>query len=307
MAISDQINKGISKGRDILATADALKGVLPEPISRALGEFINGKGMNGQSNRNINDFKALLNKLGGVARTNMFDVQIPIPKILQGKTTVNSSAVTAATVSLLCDTAVLPGVSFNTSEIKRYGFGALEKKPYLPTFADQTFTFIGDNTGVVHGFFYKWMNGIVKSDISPANQVNVGYNGLSAFEVEYKENYAVDIVITCYSETDQKIIVCTLRQAYPIFLGDVPLSWAENDQFMRVPVTFTFLNWDLDIIDINSTLQNPANSMSTLQKIIKVGTAIQTIASIRKPTGVADIINVVNNAKIAIGGLGGLF
>lgn len=302
MAISDQIYKGISKGRDVLATADAFKGILPEPLSKALGTFINGSSIRPNAHRNINEFRSLLNTRGGVARTNMFDVMISIPKIMGGRSGLDSRS-----LSLLCDSAVLPGVSLNTSEIKRYGVGVAEKKPYSPTYTDQTFSFIGDNTGAVHGFFYKWMNGIVKSDLSGGNQITTGYNGLSAFEVEYKDDYAVDIVITCYDEQDNKIIVCTLRKAFPIFLGDIQLSWSENDQFMKVPVTFNFTHWDLEIIDINSLVNNPGASMSTLQQIMRVGTAIQTIASIRKPTGVADIVNVVNNAKIAIGGLGGIF
>jgi hypothetical protein len=306
MAISDQINGIISKGRDTLGAVNVVKDFLPEPLQKALGEFINGRGSTGQSNRNINDFKALLNKFHGVARTNMFDVQIPVPPMMRGQTNINNNEVTATQISLLCEQATLPGVSLNTVDIRRYGTGATEKKPYLPTFADQTFMFIGDNVGAVHGFFYKWMNGIIKYDVNPGNLTRTGYNGSSAFEVEYKNSYAVDIVITCYDEADNSIIVCRLYNAFPIFLGDVQLSWADNDQYMRIPVTFTYYNWDLEIVNINSVLANPTSNLSALQKIIKAGTAIQTIASLRRPTGVADMINVVNNAKIAIGGLGGI-
>ena len=150
------------------------------------------------------------------------------------------------------------------------------------------------------------MTGIVKGDLSPQSSGTTSYNGLNAFEVEYKNDYAVDIVITCYDERDQSIVICTLRRAFPIFLGDIQLSWAENDSFMRIPVTFTYQTWDLEVININSVLTG--NYMSGLQKILKVGTAIQTIASIiHKPTGVADILNSVSKAKSVIGGLGGLF
>jgi hypothetical protein len=47
--------------------------------------------------------------------------------------------------------------------------------------------------------------------------------------------------------------------------------------------------------------------LSGLQKLLKVGTAVQTLASLRAPTGIADIINVVSNAKIAVGGLSDVF
>lgn len=313
MAITDSINGAISKGRDALGAVNAVKGLLPDPLRKALDSFLNGNSTTGASLRNVESFKSTISRLGGVARTNMFDVQIPVPIMMQGKTTVGvgNQQVNVQTrdVGLLCESAVLPGVALSTSDIRRYGYGPVEKKPYLTTFTDQTFTFIGDNTGAIHAFFYKWITGIVKGDISPSgNQMKVGYNGLGAYEVEYKENYAVDIVITCYDERDQSIVICTLRKAFPIFLGDVQLSWAENDQFMRIPITFTYQTWDLEVVNINSVLTDPANNMSGLQKIMKVGTAIQTIASvIKKPTGVADVLNSVNNAKRAIGGLSGLF
>jgi len=309
MAISDQINGVISKGRDALGAVNAVKSLLPEPLKKALNSFLNGNSTTGQSLRNVESFKSILNRLGGVARTNMFDVQIPVPPMMAGKSTVGTKTqvdVQTRDVGLLCESAVLPGMALSTSDIRRYGYGPVEKKPYSVVFTDQTFSFIGDNTGAIHAFFYKWMTGIVKGDLSPQSSGTTSYNGLNAFEVEYKNDYAVDIVITCYDERDQSIVICTLRRAFPIFLGDIQLSWAENDTFMRIPVTFTYQTWDLEVININSVLTG--NNMSGLQKILKVGTAIQTIASIiHKPTGVADILNSVSKAKSVIGGLGGLF
>ena len=306
MAITDFINKGISKGTDIVGTANALKSFLPEPLQKALGSFLNGPASAPNAHRNLNEFKSNLNRFGGVARTNMFDVRINIPTMLSAAGE-GAGGLSSRDISLLCEGATLPGISLNTTPIKRYGYGQVEKKPYLTTYTDQTFTFIGDNSGAVHGLFYKWMNGIVKGDEKTSNLTVSGYNGLSPYEVEYKENYAVDIVITCYDDTDQSIIICTLYEAFPIFLGDIQLNWADTDQLMRVPVTFTFTHWKLDTVNINQALSNPAQNLSGLQKLLKVGSAVQTLASLRKPTGVADIINVVDNSKKAIGGLGGLF
>jgi len=307
MAISDSINGLISKGTNVLGVTNALSDFLPPSLRTALGTFINGPSKNTPpSNRNLNTFRSNFNRYGGFARNSLFYVTIPTPQMMTGALSAGQTA-SALDLSLLCESVSLPGVSLATSEIRRYGYGAVEKKPYAPIFTDQTFSFLGDNKGIVHGHFYSWLNGIVKSDLNANDRLNQGYNGLSAYEVEYKENYAVDITITCLDETDQNIIICKLNQAYPIFLGDVSLSWSDNDSIMKVPVTFTFLNWNLETININSALQSPASELSGLQKLIKVGTAIQTLASLRKPTGIADIVNTVGNAKIAIGGLGGLF
>jgi len=324
MAISDGINGLISKGSFALGATSALSSFLPQPLQKALGTFLNGTPQRNASARNLNDFRASLNRHGGLARNTLFFVNIPSPRIMAaaGGNDNNSSInklskslqpqtsgniLTSSDLSLLCEQATLPGMSLTTSEIRRHGYGAVEKKPYSTVYTDQTFTFYGDNRGRVHRHFYSWINGIVKSDLIPSQTNLSGYNGLLPFEVEYKENYSVDITITCFDEVTQEIIICKLIQAYPIFLGDVSLSWAETDNIMRIPITFTYYNWELSRVNINAALTSPANNLSGLQKLLKVGTAIQTLASIRKPTGIADIINATSNARLATGGLRGLF
>lgn len=323
MAISDGINGLISKGSFALGATNALSSFLPESLQKALGTFINGTPQRSASARNLNDFRASLNRHGGMARNSLFFVSVPTPRILssaginnsltadslinQSQSRTSGSILTSSDLSLLCEQATLPGMSLTTSEIRRHGYGAVEKKPYSTVFTDQTFIFFGDNKGRVHRHFYSWMNGIVKSDLLPSQTSLAGYNGLSPFEVEYKENYSVDITITCFDEITQEIIICKLIQAYPIFLGDVSLSWAETDNIMRIPITFTYYNWELSRVNINAALTSPANNLSGLQKLLKVGTAIQTLASIRKPTGIADIVNATSNARLATGGLRGLF
>jgi hypothetical protein len=306
MSITDGINGLISGGTNLLGAASALSPILPQPLQNALGTFINGQPRSNISNRSLNDFRSSLNKFNGLARSSLFHVTIPVPKMMAGSTQ-GDNIVNSAELSLLCEQATLPGVSLATTEIKRHGYGAVEKKPYTAVFTDQTFNFYGDNKGSVHKYFYSWMNGIVKTDLNPNERALLGYNGLSPFEVEFKENYAVDIIITCVDEVKQDIIICKLNQAYPIFLGDVSLSWADTDTIMRLPITFTFYNWNLERVNINSALTSPANNLSGLQKLLKVGTAVQTLASLRAPTGIADIINVVSNAKIAVGGLSDVF
>ena len=47
--------------------------------------------------------------------------------------------------------------------------------------------------------------------------------------------------------------------------------------------------------------------LTFLQKVIKAATIAETIASLKKPQGVGDAINLVNNANIIGGGLSGFF
>jgi len=164
-------------------------------------------------------------------------------------------------------------------------------------------TFYGDASGTVHKFFYQWMTGMIKFDNSMSGRP--GQNKLMPFEVEYKDDYKVDITITTIDEKTRTLMEFKLYEAYPIALGDVPMSWGETDNFIKIPVTFTFTRWKRT--DLSLDLEEAFSGMSTVQKLLKAGTAIQTLASLRKPGNVADIINIVNNSKTAVGGVRSLF
>lgn len=297
---SDSINGIISKGRDAIGAAGAIADFpgVPDGIRNAIGSlFGTGRGLPaGQNRRDLNNFLGTVSKLKGFTRPAYFYIEIAPPLMM------NEESNNARTLSFLCESANLPGVSLATSEIRRYGYGPVERKPYAPIFVDTTMTFLADASGVVQKFFYKWMNGIVKFDEMPYGPVGqAGFNTIAPFEVNYKEQYARDILITTVDESNNDIVNVRLRDAYPIFMGDINLGWGDTDSISRLPITFTYFNWKIEKININQ-LQNTKDP-GIVQKLLKVGTAIQTLATIRKPNSVADVINVVNNAKIAIGGL----
>jgi hypothetical protein len=188
-------------------------------------------------------------------------------------------------------------VLLDTTQIKRYGFGPSEKKPYGATFVDVNMSFFGDGNYNVHRFFYSWMNKIVVFAKSPTEA--------NAFEVNYKEDYQTDIKITALDETGNTVTIVTLVNAYPIFLGDIPLSWSDTDSFVKIPVGFTYQYWKRELIDLGDKVQ--PGSTGILQKLMGATAALQVLSNIRKPNSIGDVINVVNNSKIAIGGLRGLF
>lgn len=311
--ISESINGVLAKTRDVAGVANVVRSVLPPSLSGPLDRLFGDSRTTGlQSEKGLNVFFSNLNRLRGVQKTSHFYVRLPIPyKLLNDKAIQNiqsqsmsiSGSDQAREIGLLCEACSLPGVSLNTSEIRRYGIGVQEKRPYLPTFTDQSFSFIGDNTGKIHRFFYLWMNSIVRYNAYPT-QAGSKFIGLEPFEVEYDKNttgipnYKVDIIITTVDETNRVINELQLFNAYPIFLGDVQLNWSETDSFVRFPVTFTFSHWRLEKIDVSDVLKTQKAEPTLLDRLIKGATALQVLASLKKPTGVGDIINVVNNAKI---------
>lgn len=286
-----------AKGREVSGAANALRDFLPAPIVGAIDSVLGGNILPLGARKGISGFRSTLNSLGGLQRSNHFYVTIPNPKILAGD-------IGPTLLPFLTETANLPGVSLATSEVRRYGIGPIERKPYAPVFVDTQMSFYGDASGTVHKFFYKWMTGIVKFDNDPSIG-KPGYSGLRPFEVEFKRDYAVDISIITIDEKERKASEFKLFQAYPIAMGDIGMNWGETDGFIKIPVTFTFQRWKRT--DISLDLDEEFSGLSPIQSILKIGSAIQTLASIRKPNNVADIISVVNNSKTALGGLSRLF
>lgn len=297
---SQSINRFISKSRDVAGTANALLDLpgVPSELRNAVGSlFGTGRGLApGQNRRDLNNFLGTVSKLKGFTRPAYFYVEISTPRMMTRESN------NARNLAFLCETANLPGVSLATTEIRRYGYGPFERKPFSPTFADITMSFFADASGLVQKFFYKWINGIVKFDELPFGPIGeTQTTKLAPFEVNYKENYKADIIITTVDESNNDIINVRLRDAYPIFMGDINLGWGDTDSISRLPITFTYYNWKIENININQLQES--RSPGLIQSLIKTGTAIQTLASIRKPNNVADVINVVNNAKIALGGI----
>ena len=225
----------------------------------------------------------------GVARTNQFEIVITPPKCMVG------GAQTAQKISLFAEGAVLPGRSIQTQEFSPYGYGPNEKFPYTMQYQDYTVQFIGDGRGEIYKFFYNWMQNIVRGDIPVAT-------GGTAYEVGFREDYCVPISVFMFNEQGDKILAANMTNAFPIQVPDVSLNWSDSSM-MQFSVTFAFTLAQLQ--DSESATVGKSGSipsLSTIQKLVKIGTAVQAIASIKRPGSVQDALNSVTNVKNVING-----
>lgn len=228
-------------------------------------------------------------RASSVARTNLFEITITPPQILNGDGT-------ARKISLYAQASGLPGTFLQGYDnLKRYGFGPNEFLPREQQTNDTTITFIGDGRGEIYKFFYRWMQGIVPSDIAPYSQ-NQNFTGLAPYEVEFRQNYASTIQLTMFNEQGQSIIEYEFTEAFPKSLPDVQLNWSDTGM-MVFPVVFAFTQARLLNVNTQASTNSTKFELSPLQKLVKVGTAVQAIAALRKPTGVADALNVASTIK----------
>ena len=261
----------------------------------AIGTIAALKSLTGKSQKpresKLNNFMSELRE-SGVARTNLFEVTITAPRMMVGY-----AKDVLPKVSLLAESAQLPGINVQTEDgIKRYGYGLQDHVAYGAGFNDISVGMIGDGRGEIYKFFYLWMHGIVKSDYDgPANVV--GYNGIAPFEVEFKQDYETTIDIVTYNESNDTILHYRLFGAFPKNLPDVGLSWSDSD-IMKFNISFTYSYARLVNIDQSAQLsKNGIKGLSTLQKLVKIGTAIQAIASLKRPRGVQDALASASTIK----------
>jgi hypothetical protein len=248
-------------------------------------------------------FMAQLRK-SGVARKNLFDLYINMPRTLAGRSAQATNAI--AVIPMLAESVNMPGIQFTSDDFRRYGFGPMERKPFNAIYTETQITFIGDGEGLLYKFFQQWMNSI--SAVNHKNRATSVGGNVFPFELEYIDEYVADITITTYNEALQEILVMDLNRAFPLSIESVPYSWSDNDSFMSFTVSFSFYNTFLSRIDetvIGTTSgPNSAASPSFMDKILQVGSVLQVLSAIKKPKTIGDVVNVVNNAKLVATTLG---
>jgi hypothetical protein len=191
---------------------------------------------------NISNFISHVNA-NGLMRNNKFLVRIPYPIGFDG---IASLKETSRYMELWCDSTSLPGININTADVKRYGYGPVEKMGVTAGFNNVTLTFMSDNKALVHSFFYNWTKLISNHDArngdfnKQSGLVGGGMVSARPYEIAYKNDYVSNIEITVFNEGSKEIMTLTLRDAFPVAVGDIQLNWADTNDFVRIPVSLTF-------------------------------------------------------------------
>ena len=217
--------------------------------------------------RSINDFKSSFK--GDLARSNRFDVDIPVPL------TLIPYIKTSRNLIYRCENANLPARTFATTEQKTYG--PVEKHPYLTTYNDIDLTFIVDDDMQQRIFFDAWLN-----------YINPTYN----YNMRYKENYTTTITINQYDVTNKLSYTINLFDAYPISMNQLDLDW-NGDSYHKLTVTFAYTYWKNNSLQalgmelLDAGLDSVVSEMGGLGGSISgaIGSGFNSMAtSLEKPT-----------------------
>lgn len=204
---------------------------------------------------NVSEFSSNINQ-NGLMKPSKFLVRIPFPIGMRDHPALIG---TSRFIELWCDSANIPGISIATTDVNRYGYGGIEKKPYMAINNDVNMTFLSDANGAIWTFFQQWARMIVNYDMRNGIRGSSGVNngvlpGQKPFELAYKYEYVSDIEVIVFSEqTNKPSLEIVLRESFPTFVGDVQLNWADTSSFSRIPITFSVYDWHNRSVKFNNT------------------------------------------------------
>lgn len=158
-----------------------------------------------------------------------------------------------STLSLRCDSAELPGRTFAIVEQKTYG--PVNKFPVQNAYDQITLSFLCSDDMREKVFFDSWLSFISANYYSAIPGIGASFGRL-AFDFEYKDNYATNITVTQKTLDGRDAYKSILKEAFPISVNAMPLSWEAQNTINKISVTFAF-RYFTDNMFKNITLQVP--------------------------------------------------
>jgi len=193
---------------------------------------------------NLEDFKAVIHSKNGFAKPNRFKVSLTPPLALDKNNVKNE-------IEFFCMATNMPGVQLQTSDVMRYGYGPVEKRPFAAHMNSVQMEIMSDGQGQMWKFFNNWIQFIIPHSIENGlhvrlnNELAAGSTPSYPYEISYKNTYVTDMVIIHYNENGNIISTTVLRDAFPSQVSDQVLNWDENGRISLFSVQIEYLDWSL--------------------------------------------------------------
>lgn len=177
----------------------------------------------------IEKFRSILSRHGGVDHPSKFDVVITPPSGLAGSTSL------VGDLSYLVDVASLPGIGIQTEEIQHNGYGITEKRPTNMLFDTFNVSIHVDGKLDSVDFFHNWIKLI--------NGFGLEADSSTRDKFAYPEEYWSTVTVTKYDLSGKAVRKWDLHQAFPLTIGAVEVSWETTNAVTKLPVTFSYHSW----------------------------------------------------------------
>lgn len=239
---------------------------------------------------NINEFKSVMNKYGGPAKSNLFTVTLG-PSTNETR---KSLFIPKSDLKFFCSEVSVPAVNLNVAAHKANTIDITQSIPIDITNPQINATFMLDSDHKVIAFFHSWMQEIINYDISQGylSQINGDH---MPFEIGYKSDYSCTLFINHY-KTDstgkvEEMYEYAFFNAFPTEVGGKNLSWSPHDSVATVTVNFSASSFKFSASDPGAVISDKSRGNGYIDFLNSVGYRGQTVQQRNLPTTVQDAIN----------------
>lgn len=211
-------------------------------------------------------------------------------------------AVNSEALTLLASNFNLPGISLNTDDIRRQGFGPQEFRVTGVNLGARTINvnFFLDRKGNVMKFIQNLMSTAATYDAT--NLQKQSAQGQFFGEVGYFDDYKCQITLETFAPEGDQIIEYNIQDAFLFNHDDIQFGWNQINEISTVTCQFRFRGFTTNFTEPTQEARL-SNRLNLFQFIAKYKGAVEVVKSLKKPQGVQDALNVLNNGRT----LGSLF
>ena len=199
---------------------------------------------------NIDTFKSRFEE-GGFLQSNKFEVLVTPPRFLGGRSINNNGVRTSSyeisdTLRFRIEATRVPGIQLLFADNHRYGVGPTQKQPFSAQLSEIPINFIVDQNSNLWHFWHNWVNGIFQHSGAMNSQGAGPANSYPTYKAKYKDDFSTLVEILIYANDGALSQKVSLLQAFPTAITDIPLSWAEQSQPMRMSVTLSYSSYSIE-------------------------------------------------------------
>jgi len=248
----------------------------------------------------IIDFKANALKRNGILPKNRFVFSFTSPVSVP-------SNIGERDLRYYCHSISLPGRSIELGSHKRYGVGFVEKNVLNGSIQDFQVSFLADGKGDVIGLFDTWFQYMTGSKQHLDNKDDM-------FTVPYRDEIVTNATLEIYDYTNKSVKVYGMKEIFPVSIGDVQLSWEDQNSFYTVPVTFNVFNMQLNAEASQSSteklpwLDQTMNSLNSIPGKMATGRGFSlsqlTLPQIPHIPIISDLVNIPQPTALLQGAIG---
>ena len=243
----------------------------------------------------ISDFKTTMDRFGGPARPNLFEVLI-------SKAPEPSSSMDARSISFFCNQVNFPGVQVEQGQMTNVA-QLPTSFPMRMTPQPITCTFLLDSDHNVLSFFHNWLQRVMNFSTKTGTFGAIDGEQLP-YELGYKDEYACRMNIRHYSTeslgkgSQAKYYETTMENIYPFAISDTALAWDSNDQFATITVSFAYDQIYYSGDKVGTQIQRKSGGLlDTLSDIASfIDVTKQTIGQ-GKITSIQDAVNRLQRVR----------